>query len=183
MRKLTAYCSRDVRVADISGKADLSAQRSVCSGGLVVLWHRVEEDPVIKSLADVVFEQADLNGEAWCGRGDAVPRARPPQRPEPGPALDPWDAGCRRSRPALLFWLRGGPEELVVVRTHKQRETDNYQFSWFTYFRQLLMWIIWIIRQIDHCPVQRSPTSLASLFFFPFIHFWENECSKLRQNL
>lgn len=32
MRQLTAYCSRDVRVADISGKADLSAQRSVCSG-------------------------------------------------------------------------------------------------------------------------------------------------------
>lgn len=32
IRQLTAYCSRDVRVADISGKADLSAQRSVCSG-------------------------------------------------------------------------------------------------------------------------------------------------------
>lgn len=64
MRKLAAFCSRDVRVADISGKADLSAQRSVCSGGLVVLWYRVEEDPVIKSVADVVFEQADLNGEA-----------------------------------------------------------------------------------------------------------------------
>lgn len=28
IRQLTAYCSRDVRVADISGKADLSAQRS-----------------------------------------------------------------------------------------------------------------------------------------------------------
>lgn len=27
VRQLTAYCSRDVRVADISGKADLSAQR------------------------------------------------------------------------------------------------------------------------------------------------------------
>lgn len=32
IRQLTAYCLRDVRVADISGKADLSAQRSVCSG-------------------------------------------------------------------------------------------------------------------------------------------------------
>uniref|UniRef100_A0A667X4M9 RNA helicase n=1 Tax=Myripristis murdjan TaxID=586833 RepID=A0A667X4M9_9TELE len=29
MRQLTAYCSRDVRVADISGKADLSAQRPI----------------------------------------------------------------------------------------------------------------------------------------------------------
>ncbi|KAM9794321.1 putative ATP-dependent RNA helicase DDX56 [Syngnathus typhle] len=29
MRQLTAYCSRDVRVADISGKADVSAQRPV----------------------------------------------------------------------------------------------------------------------------------------------------------
>lgn len=29
IRQLTAFCSRDVRVADISGKADLSAQRSV----------------------------------------------------------------------------------------------------------------------------------------------------------
>lgn len=28
VRQLTAYCARDVRVADISGKADLSAQRS-----------------------------------------------------------------------------------------------------------------------------------------------------------
>lgn len=27
IRQLTAYCSRDVRVADISGKADLSTQR------------------------------------------------------------------------------------------------------------------------------------------------------------
>lgn len=35
MRQLTAFCSRDVRVADISGKADLSAQRSVCSGAVV----------------------------------------------------------------------------------------------------------------------------------------------------
>lgn len=31
IRQLTVYCARDVRVADISGKADLSAQRSVCS--------------------------------------------------------------------------------------------------------------------------------------------------------
>uniref|UniRef100_A0A3Q3DQ63 RNA helicase n=1 Tax=Hippocampus comes TaxID=109280 RepID=A0A3Q3DQ63_HIPCM len=29
MRQLTAYCSRDVRVADISGKADVSAQRPI----------------------------------------------------------------------------------------------------------------------------------------------------------
>uniref|UniRef100_A0A3Q3WTL5 Probable ATP-dependent RNA helicase DDX56 n=1 Tax=Mola mola TaxID=94237 RepID=A0A3Q3WTL5_MOLML len=29
IRQLTAYCSRDVRVADISGKADLSAQRPI----------------------------------------------------------------------------------------------------------------------------------------------------------
>ncbi|KAM9337912.1 putative ATP-dependent RNA helicase DDX56 isoform 1-T1 [Symphorus nematophorus] len=29
MRQLTSYCSRDVRVADISGKADLSAQRPI----------------------------------------------------------------------------------------------------------------------------------------------------------
>lgn len=29
IRQLTAYCGRDVRVADISGKADLSAQKSV----------------------------------------------------------------------------------------------------------------------------------------------------------
>lgn len=35
IRQLTAYCSRDVRVADISGKADLSVQRSVRSGTLV----------------------------------------------------------------------------------------------------------------------------------------------------
>lgn len=34
MRQLTAYCSRDVRVADISGKTDLSAQRSVGSATL-----------------------------------------------------------------------------------------------------------------------------------------------------
>lgn len=27
IRQLTAYCARDVRVADISGKAELSAQR------------------------------------------------------------------------------------------------------------------------------------------------------------
>lgn len=31
VRQLTAFCSRDVRVADISGQADLSAQRWVCS--------------------------------------------------------------------------------------------------------------------------------------------------------
>lgn len=27
IRQLTAYCARDVRVADVSGKADISAQR------------------------------------------------------------------------------------------------------------------------------------------------------------
>lgn len=75
----------------------------------------VQTDMLINCMFDV-FEQADLNGEAWRGRGDAVPRTRPPQRPEPGPAFVPRDAGGRRGRPALLFRLRGRPEELVVVR-------------------------------------------------------------------
>lgn len=63
--------------------------------------------------------QAHFNGEAGCSCGDAIPCACPSQRTEPGPAFFSWDAGGRRSRPNLLFWLWVWPEELVVVRVYR----------------------------------------------------------------
>lgn len=72
-----------------------------------------------------MFEQAYPHGEARRGCGDAVPRARPPQRPEPGPAFFPGDAGGGRSRSALLLWVRGRPEEPAVVRRQTHERSEN----------------------------------------------------------
>ncbi|XP_071322677.1 probable ATP-dependent RNA helicase DDX56 [Trachinotus anak] len=69
MRQLTAYCSRDVRVADISGKADLSAQRPilmekpdvVVGTPSRVLAHLNAQNLVLhSSLETLVVDEADL---------------------------------------------------------------------------------------------------------------------------
>ncbi|GAA6223642.1 probable ATP-dependent RNA helicase DDX56 [Lates japonicus] len=69
MRQLTAYCSRDVRVADISGKADLSAQRPilmekpdvVVGTPSRVLAHLNAQNLVLhSSLEMLVVDEADL---------------------------------------------------------------------------------------------------------------------------
>ncbi|XP_074474531.1 putative ATP-dependent RNA helicase DDX56 [Sebastes fasciatus] len=69
MRQLTAYCSRDVRVADITGKADLSAQRPilmekpdvVVGTPSRVLAHLNAQNLVLhSSLEMLVVDEADL---------------------------------------------------------------------------------------------------------------------------
>ncbi|XP_029371944.1 putative ATP-dependent RNA helicase DDX56 [Echeneis naucrates] len=69
MRQLTAFCSRDVRVADISGKADLSAQRPilmekpdvVVGTPSRVLAHLNAQNLVLhSSLEMLVVDEADL---------------------------------------------------------------------------------------------------------------------------
>ncbi|XP_023268204.1 probable ATP-dependent RNA helicase DDX56 [Seriola lalandi dorsalis] len=69
MRQLTAFCSRDVRVADISGKADLSAQRPilmekpdvVVGTPSRVLAHLSAQNLVLhSSLETLVVDEADL---------------------------------------------------------------------------------------------------------------------------
>ncbi|KAJ4921536.1 hypothetical protein JOQ06_024464 [Pogonophryne albipinna] len=69
MRQLTAYCSRDVRVADITGKADLSAQRPilmekpdvVVGTPSRVLAHLSAQNLVLhSSLEMLVVDEADL---------------------------------------------------------------------------------------------------------------------------
>ncbi|XP_035523541.1 probable ATP-dependent RNA helicase DDX56 [Morone saxatilis] len=69
IRQLTAYCSRDVRVADISGKADLSAQRPilmekpdvVVGTPSRVLAHLSAQNLVLhSSLETLVVDEADL---------------------------------------------------------------------------------------------------------------------------
>lgn len=69
MRQLTAYCSRDVRVADISSKADLSAQRPilmekpdvVVGTPSRVLAHLSAQNLVLhSSLEMLVVDEADL---------------------------------------------------------------------------------------------------------------------------
>ncbi|XP_040914847.1 probable ATP-dependent RNA helicase DDX56 [Toxotes jaculatrix] len=69
MRQLTAYCSRDVRVADICGKADLSAQRPilmekpdvVVGTPSRVLAHLKAQNLVLQSsLETLVVDEADL---------------------------------------------------------------------------------------------------------------------------
>ncbi|KAF0038924.1 hypothetical protein F2P81_009408 [Scophthalmus maximus] len=69
MKQLTAYCSRDVRVADISGKADLSAQRPilmekpdvVVGTPSRVLAHLNAQNLVLhSSLEMLVVDEADL---------------------------------------------------------------------------------------------------------------------------
>uniref|UniRef100_A0A8C4DZA3 Probable ATP-dependent RNA helicase DDX56 n=1 Tax=Dicentrarchus labrax TaxID=13489 RepID=A0A8C4DZA3_DICLA len=69
IRQLTAYCSRDVRVADISGKADLSAQRPilmekpdvVVGTPSRVLAHLGAQNLVLhSSLETLVVDEADL---------------------------------------------------------------------------------------------------------------------------
>ncbi|XP_022625269.1 probable ATP-dependent RNA helicase DDX56 [Seriola dumerili] len=69
MRQLTAFCSRDVRVADISGKADLSAQRPilmekpdvVVGTPSRVLAHLNAQNLVLhSSLETLVVDEADL---------------------------------------------------------------------------------------------------------------------------
>lgn len=69
IRQLTAYCSRDVRVADISGKADLSAQRPilmekpdvVVGTPSRVLAHLNAQNLVLhSSLEMLVVDEADL---------------------------------------------------------------------------------------------------------------------------
>ncbi|XP_040014207.1 probable ATP-dependent RNA helicase DDX56 [Xiphias gladius] len=69
MRQLTAYCSRDVRVADICGKADLSAQRPilmekpdvVVGTPSRVLAHLNAQNLVLhSSLETLVVDEADL---------------------------------------------------------------------------------------------------------------------------
>ncbi|KAM3873724.1 putative ATP-dependent RNA helicase DDX56 [Diretmus argenteus] len=69
LRQLTAYCSRDVRVADISGKADLSAQRPilmekpdvVVGTPSRVLAHLNAQNLVLQSsLETLVVDEADL---------------------------------------------------------------------------------------------------------------------------
>lgn len=69
MRQLTAFCSRDVRVADITGKADLSAQRPVLmeKPDVVVgtpsrvLAHLTAQNLVLSSsLEMLVVDEADL---------------------------------------------------------------------------------------------------------------------------
>ncbi|XP_038589322.1 probable ATP-dependent RNA helicase DDX56 [Micropterus salmoides] len=69
IRQLTAYCSRDVRVADISGKADLSAQRPILmeKPDVVVgtpsraLAHLNAQNLVLhSSLETLVVDEADL---------------------------------------------------------------------------------------------------------------------------
>ncbi|KAG7464204.1 putative ATP-dependent RNA helicase DDX56 [Solea senegalensis] len=69
MRQLTAYCSRDVRVTDISGKADLSAQRPilmekpdvVVGTPSRVLAHLNAQNLVLhSSLETLVVDEADL---------------------------------------------------------------------------------------------------------------------------
>ncbi|XP_071754922.1 putative ATP-dependent RNA helicase DDX56 [Centroberyx gerrardi] len=69
IRQLTAYCSRDVRVADISGKADLSAQRPilmekpdvVVGTPSRVLAHLNAQNLVLhSSLETLVVDEADL---------------------------------------------------------------------------------------------------------------------------
>uniref|UniRef100_A0A3Q3RW04 Probable ATP-dependent RNA helicase DDX56 n=1 Tax=Mastacembelus armatus TaxID=205130 RepID=A0A3Q3RW04_9TELE len=69
VRQLTAYCSRDVRVADVSGKADLSAQRPilmekpdvVVGTPSRVLAHLNAQNLVLhSSLEMLVVDEADL---------------------------------------------------------------------------------------------------------------------------
>ncbi|XP_029300821.1 LOW QUALITY PROTEIN: putative ATP-dependent RNA helicase DDX56 [Cottoperca gobio] len=69
MRQLTAFCSRDVRVADITGKADLSAQRPilmekpdvVVGTPARVLSHLNAQNLVLhSSLEMLVIDEADL---------------------------------------------------------------------------------------------------------------------------
>ncbi|KAG7218774.1 hypothetical protein INR49_019732 [Caranx melampygus] len=69
MKQLTVYCSRDVRVADISGKADLSAQRPilmekpdvVVGTPSRVLAHLNAQNLVLhSSLETLVVDEADL---------------------------------------------------------------------------------------------------------------------------
>lgn len=48
MRQLTSFCSRDVRVADISSKADVSSQRSVSAR------QGWEADPVLQNSLDQI---------------------------------------------------------------------------------------------------------------------------------
>ncbi|KAM4635000.1 putative ATP-dependent RNA helicase DDX56 isoform 2-T2 [Polymixia lowei] len=69
MRQLTAYCARDIRVADISGKADLSAQRPilmekpdvVVGTPSRVLAHLNAQNLVLhSSLETLVVDEADL---------------------------------------------------------------------------------------------------------------------------
>ncbi|XP_019134171.1 putative ATP-dependent RNA helicase DDX56 [Larimichthys crocea] len=69
IRQLTAFCSRDVRVADISGKADLSAQRPilmekpdvVVGTPSRVLAHLSAQNLVLhSSLETLVVDEADL---------------------------------------------------------------------------------------------------------------------------
>uniref|UniRef100_H3D7V1 Probable ATP-dependent RNA helicase DDX56 n=1 Tax=Tetraodon nigroviridis TaxID=99883 RepID=H3D7V1_TETNG len=68
IRQLTAYCSRDVRVADISGKADLSTQRPILMekpdivvGPSRVLAHLNAQNLLLhSSLEMLVVDEADL---------------------------------------------------------------------------------------------------------------------------
>ncbi|KAM6901403.1 putative ATP-dependent RNA helicase DDX56 [Lycodopsis pacificus] len=69
MRQLTAFCSRDVRVADITGKADLSAQRPILmekpdvivGTPSRVLAHLTAQNLVLhSSLETLVVDEADL---------------------------------------------------------------------------------------------------------------------------
>ncbi|XP_028318037.1 putative ATP-dependent RNA helicase DDX56 [Gouania willdenowi] len=68
MRQLTAFCSRDVRVADVSGKADLSAQRPilmekpdvVVGTPSRVLAHVNAKNLALQSLEMLVVDEADL---------------------------------------------------------------------------------------------------------------------------
>ncbi|KAJ8400105.1 hypothetical protein AAFF_G00401440 [Aldrovandia affinis] len=69
VRQLTAFCARDVRVADISGKADLSAQRPilmekpdvVVGTPSRVLAHLTAQNMVLRSsLEMLVIDEADL---------------------------------------------------------------------------------------------------------------------------
>lgn len=61
IRQLTAYCSRDVRVADISGKADLSAQRSAHPD---IVYNAALSFVMNRDTKRVIFKQAHSNGEA-----------------------------------------------------------------------------------------------------------------------